>query len=1377
MAAIAPRLRRHTRLVTAIFIIVAALVVAAVAARRFVASDAGRAWVVRALPLYAPKSGLRVTAGRIDGNIFGHLTIHDLALADPAGVFARVPLLDLAWRPITLLENRVTIRSVSAPEIAVLRRPRLRPSADTRILPDVDIVVGALTIGRLDLAAPVTGIAEVVRLDGSGTAVHGRARVTLTTASATGGDVVRLHLDAEPDADRFDVGATVAAPAKGTLARLLGLPAALDARIGGAGTWRDWHGSAVAHLGRAPLADLALTETQGRVIVAGSLAPAPLLDGMAARAAAGGLRLRADGRLTGRILTGRIDAASPEVRAALTGTADFGHEVVSGGRLDARVLLPTALLPRLTGRDVVLTARIAGTFATPVVDYVVTAPQFAWGPTGFTAFQAAGHVIGRTPLVVPVAARAARVEGVGADIAPLLANLRLSGPLTVANHAITGSKLAVASAGINGTASVRLAFDGDYALGFDGVLPRLALGNLGVADVAAKIRAFSAPGGTAVSGTVRAAVTQLDSGLFRALFAGLPVVTSGVEVAPDLSMRFTDLRLVSPGLTQVGAGTRDPAGLIRIVTRGASRDYGPAAVTLAGPIDAPAVDLALAAPVTGITAVAAHVAPSPSGWTVAASGTTPLGAAHLDARLAPGGTAANLAATVAGVTAKGSLALDGGDHASGRLAIGGSGLSGTMTLTPAGRGQGVDFALTATAAQFGDTRMAHGALTGHIVMGGGSPTVTARLTVGDVRAAGEAVGSATVMLDYAHDHGSATVTASGTAGVPFTVALDARGGGDHVDIGGSGTIDGTPLRLDHRAMVDRTGAMWRLAPVVLVTPDGRVEVAASYGDGMTATVRADALGLSLLTLVDPAFNFGGHASGTLALAVPASGPPTGNASLRVASLTRAGLASSSTPVDVAVNAALTARTASARAVIVEAGASVGRAQANLRLPVDGTLRQRLLQAPLFAQVRFDGPAQELWALGGIEALDVRGPVALAVDAGGHLGDPRLTGTITAHGARVENLTLGTVVDNVVLDGRFTGSRLDLASFAGTVGKDGRISGSGAVDLSSERGFPLDVTARLDNAQAINRDDLRATLTGALTLHSDGGGGRISGTLDVVRARYRLGRAAANADVPVLAVVERNTELLGRASPKVVKPTLWTLDVTATAKDNVVVEGLGLNSIWRGTVKISGRATTPAFSGRVELIRGDYDFSGKRFSLTRGDVRLTGGLPPDAVIDIVAENTSSGFTANLALSGTALHPDIRFSSTPALPEDEVLSRVLFGTSITTLSAPEAIQLAGALASLRSNGRGVGAVLDPFGAVRKGLRIDRLRALPADITTGRKTSIAAGKYIGRKFYVELATDAQGYSATSVEFTLSRSFSILSTVATLGGTSANLRLKRDY
>jgi translocation and assembly module TamB len=69
------------------------------------------------------------------------------------------------------------------------------------------------------------------------------------------------------------------------------------------------------------------------------------------------------------------------------------------------------------------------------------------------------------------------------------------------------------------------------------------------------------------------------------------------------------------------------------------------------------------------------------------------------------------------------------------------------------------------------------------------------------------------------------------------------------------------------------------------------------------------------------------------------------------------------------------------------------------------------------------------------------------------------------------------------------------------------------------------------------------------------------------------------------------------------------------------------------------------------------------------------------------------------------------------------------------------------------------------------------LPADVTTGQGTSVAAGKYIGRRTYVEVITDGQGYSATRVEFQITRWLSILSTVSTIGRQSVNLRVSKDY
>ena len=119
----------------------------------------------------------------------------------------------------------------------------------------------------------------------------------------------------------------------------------------------------------------------------------------------------------------------------------------------------------------------------------------------------------------------------------------------------------------------------------------------------------------------------------------------------------------------------------------------------------------------------------------------------------------------------------------------------------------------------------------------------------------------------------------------------------------------------------------------------------------------------------------------------------------------------------------------------------------------------------------------------------------------------------------------------------------------------------------------------------------------------------------------------------------------------------------------------------------------------------------------------------------------------------------------------MARLLFGTSVLELSAAEAIQLSSAVAGLQSGG------LDPINAIRKAVGLDRLRFVSANAATGQGTGIAVGKYIGRRTFVELVTDGRGYSATQVEFQITRWLALLSSISTLGEQGVNAKISRDY
>jgi translocation and assembly module TamB len=113
-------------------------------------------------------------------------------------------------------------------------------------------------------------------------------------------------------------------------------------------------------------------------------------------------------------------------------------------------------------------------------------------------------------------------------------------------------------------------------------------------------------------------------------------------------------------------------------------------------------------------------------------------------------------------------------------------------------------------------------------------------------------------------------------------------------------------------------------------------------------------------------------------------------------------------------------------------------------------------------------------------------------------------------------------------------------------------------------------------------------------------------------------------------------------------------------------------------------------------------------------------------------------------------------------------------VTEISALQAVQLAASLNTLRGGG---GGGLNPLGRLRSATGFTSIRILGADDTTGRGTAVAAGMYFSDDIYVELITDAKGFTALQIELSLSRTLSLLSQFGSTSATNVNLRYSRDY
>lgn len=1340
----------------------------------------GHRWLADRIAGIETKSGLKIEIGRIEGSVFGNSHLKNVRVSDQKGVFLTSPDIMLDWAPGAWLGNRLHIDRVEAERMTLSRLPALKPTGRTgSILPGFDIHIGRLEVRRLELGSAVTGRPQVGAVTGSADIRRGRALVRLD-AAVKGMDRLHVAIDAEPDRDRFDVEAHASSPENGLLPALFGSKRSLLIDVHGDGRWTRWRGTAAMHLSGRPVAALALGVDSGRYSLSGKLAPAPFLTGQLQRLSTPLISIKGSATLKGRLLDGEIAASSPAIHVVARGGVDLGANAYRQVRLGVDLLQPSALFGNMRGRNVRLVWTLDGGFGHANFAYRLTSPQVQFDNTGFTDVRAEGRgTASPWPMRVPLRLQARGVTGVGDVAGAILANVRVEGMLDVTDKLLRGDNLTLASDKLNGKISLMIDLvTGKFDIVISGGLVRYLIPGIGLVDVKSELHVVPGPDRhTRVVGKAEAWVRRLDNSFFADLTGGLPHITTDLERTGDGILHLTNLQLFSPKLRLSGNGIRRRDGTFHIEASGRQAKYGPVKMVLDGHIERPHVELLLASPnpAMGISAMRLSLDPRDYGFDYRASGGSKLGPFTSTGRiLLPRGGRATIsiaALNVAGSVARGDLRSDPGGF-TGQLAVSG-GLGGTLGFRPVGGSQLIEAHLTATDAQFSGSpaiALRSGKLDGTILLEDNRTSLDGTFVARGMSYGGVEIARLTASGKLVDGSGQVRAAIAGRKGKAFDLVGVADITPGRISINGRGEVDRRTLMLDSPAVLTAEGDGWRIAPTRIRFGGGRATV--SGRTGSSPEIHADLQGMPLQLLDIGWTNLGlsGIATGKLDYRWRgATGAPSGRADLRVRGLARAGLVLSSKPIDVGLAAVLDGGKAAMRAVAVSDGKTIGRAQARFAPLGSGPIIAELANAPMMMQVRYAGPADTLWRLSGVEIIDLSGPVAIGADISGRLVDPQIRGSIRAVNARIESAVTGMVVQNLNASGRFGGSRLVLDQIAGQTPAGGSIAGAGKVDFSGGRPA-LDLKFNVVKAQLLDRDDIAATVTGPLAIHSEGRGGRISGQLRLDKGRFTLGKAGAAAAVPQLEVrhVGRDVEDV----IEIADLAPWTLDLKVAGGD-LTVRGLGIDSRWSTDLAIAGNVTAPRFTGRADLIRGNYDFAGRSFRLSKGVIRFRGESPPDPSLDINALAQVQGLDASVTVRGTGLKPEISFTSVPQLPQDELLSRILFGTSITNLSPADAVQLASAIAALQS-GKGS---LDPINAIRRAVGLDRLRILPADVATGQKTAISAGKYLGRKLYVEVITDGQGYSATRIEYQVTRWLSILSSISTIGRTSANVRVSKDY
>jgi len=613
--------------------------------------------------------------------------------------------------------------------------------------------------------------------------------------------------------------------------------------------------------------------------------------------------------------------------------------------------------------------------------------------------------------------------------------------------------------------------------------------------------------------------------------------------------------------------------------------------------------------------------------------------------------------------------------------------------------------------------------------------------------------------------------------LPFTI--DARvGGPTPVALYGSGIYarsdSAQTLTLSGGGQVREVPFTTRTPAVVALSGDGRVaRVDLTVGGGiLMGELRTDANATLLqadLTSVELASLFedlAGRVSGRVTLR-GARDDLTGAANVTLSQVR-------SIDGGVSVNGRLDAQLLDDRLLIEASIVDEGVVQAgvDLTLPVEASaapLRLAVARTrPMTGEVFARGQIQPLWDLfiGGGRSL--AGTVNGRATVAGSLADPRLNGVLTLAEGSFRDSASGLVLRQLTLDSRFDDEAAVIQSFSARDEGDGRVEGSGRLNLRQGGGSTF--TLNLDGFTIIDNDLATAQASGPVTA-TRGADGNIAlvGRIEVDDALVRPNLPGSSGIVP-LEVVEINRPGGDAPEDEVRRPRGPTigLDVSVRAPGPAVrVTGRGLNVFLSLNARVTGALTAPNLSGTAQVVRGDYEFGGKRFVFDdTGSVTLSTN-PENIRLNLSAVREDPALTATIRVTGTAARPDIALTSSPALPQDEILAQVLFGRSASQLSAFEAAQLASGVASLAGGGG-----FDIIGNLRELAGLDRL-------SFGGEASaltVAGGRYISDDVYLEIIGGGEGGAGVNVEWQVRRNLAVTSSLGGQGQASLSIRWRRE-
>ncbi|AFL54043.1 translocation and assembly module TamB [Sinorhizobium fredii] len=581
-----------------------------------------------------------------------------------------------------------------------------------------------------------------------------------------------------------------------------------------------------------------------------------------------------------------------------------------------------------------------------------------------------------------------------------------------------------------------------------------------------------------------------------------------------------------------------------------------------------------------------------------------------------------------------------------------------------------------------------------------------------------------------------------------------------------------PLKLARPTVVAIENGVVRLGDLTIQASRGTIAVAGTAGATLDISAKLNALPAALINTFAAALGAEGTIDGTVELSGTAAAPIV-NYDLRwsgasVAAARGAGVSG----LQISAKGRFAGNRVTLDATVSGPGGLSFRGGG--QVDVGGNM-------PMSMKFAGDVPFALLAGTLAEQGFTLTGAAKVDLSLSGSARAPQITGTVSTAGGRLvdvrRNLALNDLAANVTLDG----SQATITRLSGNLASGGSIEASGTVGIAAGSNFPADLRIRLNNATYVDGTVFTANLAGDLTLKgplvaTPVLGGQLTIRRAAITVPERLPTSLSAIDIKhrnapagvrqMARDVRRETSASGGAG--VNAGGVIAFDLAVHSPGQFFVRGRGIDAELGGDLTIRGTAVRPIVSGDFDMRRGRLEILGKRLTFTDGHIGFGGDLIPTLDLDATSSAGSTTITVNIA--GPANNPTVTFSSSPALPQDEILAQLIFNRSLNNLSAFQIAQLASAVSQLA--GGGSTSLLD---GLRNKLGVDDL-----DITTDESggAQVRAGKYLNDRTYLELQQGSDSASSKAIiNLDIGRGVKLKGEAAGDGAAAGGIFFEREY